>query len=126
MRSHDRAAGGRTRLDPFLWAGIILPPASWLLHGFATLLLGATICTGWAPVFHVVTLVLAAGAAMGGGFAYSSWRAVGGGYDIRDAEAWLGRVRFLSLGGMALSMIFSLVIATQWVSVLVLSPCRGS
>jgi hypothetical protein len=105
--------------------GIAIPPLSWVVHVLALVPLRATMCSDSELVLHVVTLVAAATAAAGGAFGYTSWRAVGGGYDIRDADAWTGRVRFMALGGMALALIFSLAIVGQWLMVVTLAQCRG-
>ncbi|MDB5296477.1 MAG: hypothetical protein JWO31_2460 [Phycisphaerales bacterium] len=107
-----------------LWLGMLAPPAAWALQLQAVYVMVPLACqTHHRWPLHLTTAGLLGLALAGGWLAWRDWRAVGGGWP-RDAESGPGgRARFLAVGGMGLSALFSLVIAGQWVYVFAINPC---
>lgn len=108
-----------------LWFGVLAGPAAWLLHLNVSYALVRYVCAsgaGW--LLHLATLAMVALAAAGGIVALRSWRKVGE-PKMTGGGGTLGRTRFMSIGGLALSAFFLFVILMAWLPDLILSPCEG-
>ncbi|HET9793691.1 MAG TPA: hypothetical protein VFS34_04450 [Thermoanaerobaculia bacterium] len=101
------------------WAGVLLPPISWLADlTLSDSLVGESCVRGNRALLHGATLLAIAGAGAGVAIAFANFRRA-----RQDASA-RGRVaRFLGLGGMALGAMFLLAILAMQLPKLMLGPC---
>lgn len=98
------------------WAGIVLGPASWYAMHLAVATLSPWQCAGW-PFLTPSIAAVAALVTAGGGIL--SWRSLQD--PAVDGEH---RPRFVARLGMAASLLFLFVIASQVVAGLVYSGCE--
>lgn len=101
-----------------LWLGVLLAPGAWVLAEAAGYYLAARSCelgvagvpllgTAQPRATHIIVcLVALAGAVTGLWIALQNWRAVGDRPRSGDAPE-LGRARFMSFGGVLLSVLFA-------------------
>ncbi len=106
-----------------LWFAFLGGPVAWVLHlGTVYLLVPFTCGPGGAAWYHAATLAMLA---LSGSAAWAGLR--GGRRDGDRAgpepEAARGRARFMARAGVALGLLFSVVIAAQWIPPLVLGGC---
>ena len=104
-----------------LGVGILLGPLAWFLHQQVSYLLVSRACaTGSLVLLYVWS---AAMLLVVGGGASLSWksfkRAAGGRSDGGDEVL----DRFLALGGLMSSGLFSALIVAQWVPTILVDPC---
>ncbi|HEX8185512.1 MAG TPA: hypothetical protein VF747_12190 [Blastocatellia bacterium] len=107
-----------------LFTGLVLPPFAFLLN----LQIGYTLVpwacsTGNEFVLHIISIATMAVAASGGLIAWREWQR--GGRKLPDDEAGRApRSRFISVLGISMSVLFSLIILAQWIPSFFLSPCQ--
>lgn len=118
-----RTAVGEARRIAALWAGLLLAPAAFLANlelGYA--LVPAACRINSARPVHAVHLVCLLLAIAGVLIAYGNRRSageLGAGVDGRAA-----RTRFMGGLGIAVGLLFALVIVSQSIPGFVLSPCQ--
>ena len=107
-----------------LWAGILLPPCAWFLHQQLSYMLVPWACvTGRQFILYAVTLATLLLAIGGGLVARHSWRRLG--RDRADgAGGVVARSRFMAVGGVLSSALFSLVIVAQGIPSFILNACE--
>jgi hypothetical protein len=108
-----------------LWIGVLLPPAVWGLHLQFVYAASEQVCKG---KLNVGTLNLASACcvivALGAGaLATGIWFASGTQWPSEDRSDLIARKRFLSAEGMLSSLLFSIVVVGQWMSIFYLPPC---
>jgi hypothetical protein len=107
-----------------LWAGILLPPAAFLLNlEVAYALVPAACSSRNLLLVHLVHLICLGIAVFGGLIALRSWR--------RSGSTWPGgeggrisRSRFMAGLGTFSGLQFGLVILAQWIPSFILDPCQ--
>jgi len=125
-RGETRTATGLAapRATGALWFRVLAGPFSWLwveLIGYAMLHWACASATRFAIQLVILFFLLVAIA--GGLTAWRMWHRTGAEWD--DAAGGVpGRSRFMALGGMALSTIFSLAIVGQGYTSFVLTACQ--
>jgi xanthine/uracil permease len=107
-----------------MFAAFVLPPLAFLLNLQLSYTLVLWACaTGHVFVLHLISMGTLLLAASGGLIAWRDWQRSGRGWpDERAGSAPRGR--FVSVIGILMSVLFSLVILAQWIPNLVLSPCE--
>lgn len=107
-----------------LWFGILAGPVAWMLHlGINHALVSWSCGVAHPLAFHLVTLVTLALSLAGLGVARRSHQRLGQESTDDSAGDVHDRSRFMTLGGLALSAFFTLVIVAQWLPTLLLDPC---
>lgn len=107
-----------------LAAAFIVPPLAFLLNLQISYTLVPWACAGGHEfLLHLVALATLLLAACGGLIAWREWQR-GSRQWPDDAEGRAPRSRFVSVIGILMSGMFSLVILAQWIPNLVLSPCQ--
>ena len=106
------------------WAGILLPPAAWAIQLqtlWLTTYLGCAYTDfKWNHVASIITLLLSV---LGGVIAWQYMPA--GPYEPTKEEASPEvRKRFMCILGVALSVMFSVLIIAQWLPTLLAVPCN--
>ena len=112
-----------TRGDLWRWVGLLLAPLAWSVHVEALLLTSDYGCTHsdlkWN---HVASAICLAIAIAGGVIAWMYWPA--GEYEESKEAAWpIVRRRFMGILGVVLAVLFSTLIAAQWLPTLLGVPC---
>jgi hypothetical protein len=106
-----------------LWAGVLLPPVAWAAHLTAAYPMSAALCSpSWLWVFYAASLVALSVSVGGGLVAWRVRREAEG--EPETAPSSRARGRFMALGGVLLSGMFSLAILAQAIPLFVLEPCR--
>jgi hypothetical protein len=107
-----------------LWAGLLLPPAAFLVNLELAYALVPVACSSGTDVFvhlvHLVCLLLALG---GGLVAWRSWQTVGPRWSGEQGGR-VARSRFMAGVGLLGSLLFALVIVAQWIPSFMLNPCQ--
>jgi hypothetical protein len=115
----------RTRGKLALWAGLLVPPAAWMLHLLVSYSLQRYICrTGAVWLFHLTTAATLLPVIAVGWVAWRAWRDTGAPRETTGSGV-LGRSRFMALSGVALSIAFAVLILVEWIPVYLLDPCGG-
>ena len=112
--------GGQTAL----WAGLLGAPAAWAAQMQLAYMLVPWCCRNdvhW-PI-HLTHFAFLALALLGGWFSYREWQRVGRGWPAGAEGDEPGRTRFLAVGGMTSSALFSLLILAQAIAAFFISPC---
>ncbi len=107
----------------WLWVGLLLAPAAWAVQLQAIYLLIEYGCAGgsFVPV-HVVSAAALAAAITGGLLSWRHW--IGAGQKWKsEGSGVIPRSRFMSIVGMLLSALFSLLIFGQWLPAMMGVPC---
>jgi hypothetical protein len=116
-------AAERRRSERATWLGVVAPPALLLLQIGVNYALVPWACrTGHVWVIHLVSLCCLAGALGGTAFSFATWTALGHG-GARSGAGTLENARFVSLGGLALSLGIALAILAVALPTFVLGPC---
>jgi hypothetical protein len=107
-----------------LWAGLLVPPAAWLLQLQAAYLMVYVSCaTGGNLAYHLASLAALAVAAAGGLLSWRNWRRAGP--EVPGERGGpLTRSRFMALLGVLTGALFSVVIIAQWLPGFILPPCN--
>lgn len=114
-----------TRGNLVLLAGVLVPPAAWMLDLLVLYSLERYVCrTGASWLFHATSVALLLPVIATGWAAWRAWRELGESTETADGGT-PGRSRFLALWGMAFSLAFALLIVAEWIPTLVLDPCGG-
>ncbi|WP_336273644.1 hypothetical protein [Vreelandella indica] len=113
----------RTLQPLLLWAGWVVGPMAWALHLLGSYMLVPWVCaTGHHWTLHASTLVALAISLIGGWIAWRQWGVVGrqwpGGSDRRTS-----RIRFMSAGGLILSVLSALLIVVEGIPNFFLGAC---
>lgn len=119
LESERRWTTGRALLT--LWSGVLLGPLAWILHLTVSYGVATLACGGGRLILVVTTLGTLAIAAAGGGIAWGVWREIGPGHETDGSI--IGRSRFMGAGGVALSVLFAVVIAVQSIPPLLFTSC---
>ena len=110
--------------DLAYWVGILLPPIAWSIQLQTIYLTSEFGCYTsdflWNHIVSVAMLVLSI---LGGFIAYTKWRALGSGTHT-SADSPIDRKRFMAIGGILLSVLFTLLIFAQWLPTLMGVPCE--
>lgn len=107
-----------------LWTGALAGPIAWLLNlGLSYLLTDWSCNTGHEIVIHLVNLVALLVALAGAALAWSIWEGAAPSGPT-GAPPPIGRVRFMALSGMILSLLFALAIIAQGVPPFILNACQ--
>jgi hypothetical protein len=107
-----------------LYAGLLLPPAAWMLHLAASFTLATQLCGGrheWA--MHAVLPVALLMTLAGGMLSWRNWKGTGG-HGNDDREGTMGRSSFLAAAGLASTAFFGLIILLSEVPNWFLPPCH--
>ena len=107
-----------------LLAGILLPPFAWFLTQQLSFMLVPWACvTERQFILYAVTLAMLLLAIGGGLVARRSWWRLG--YDrAAGAGGVMARSRFMAVGGVLSSAMFSLVIVAQGIPSFILNACE--
>jgi hypothetical protein len=106
-----------------LWTGLLAGPIAWLLALEIAYVLVEASCRGTPAVgLHAASVSMLVAALAGGLLAGSAWIRAGAEWDDDAAEPE-SRRRFLAIGGMFTSALFSLAILGQWIATWIVSPC---
>jgi hypothetical protein len=112
-----------------VWAGLLTGPAAWLALLQVNYVLAYVACETSATWFMHLAIGVALALAAAGGFA--AWMASPGGLRADDAETLpsteamrIQRARWMSLGGVVLSVWFFVVILSMEVPLVVLRACQ--
>ena len=107
----------------WLWTGFLLPPIAWAFQLQSVYLLSEMGCaTGNFLPNHVVSIIALFLSVAGFFVSWQNWLATGAKWKSEDAGT-LPRSRFMSLLGIMLGGLFSLVIFAQWLPTLMGVPC---
>lgn len=108
-----------------LWFGLLAGPVVWGLHLGISHFMVDWVCAGSARGgwFHGVTLIAVAVSVAGAIRAWHSHQRLGTETPDDSAGDVHDRSRFMTTGGMALSVFFTMVIVAQWLPTLLLDPC---
>jgi hypothetical protein len=121
----------RKRGYAVLWFGLLGGAAAWKGQLVVNYVLVPYAC--WhdlSILIHLASLAFLLLALAATWLAWRSWRETGGhpmgpgGYD-EQVSASVGRSRFMAVGGVIISGYFALVVLSQWIPNLLLSPCFG-
>jgi hypothetical protein len=108
---------------PALWAGILVPPTAWFLSQQISYMLVPWACaTRRQFALPFVTLAMLLPAGTSGIMAWRSWRRTNQD-PAYEAGSMLLRSRFMALGGLLSSGMFSLAILAQAIPSFILSAC---
>jgi hypothetical protein len=120
------------------WVHLLGGPVLWITHFLISYALGEFGCGARLPILHstilglsvlswvilLFTLIVTVITLYIGWSAYQSWQRLERSRRKNERTAWeIGAKRFMALGGLALSGLFSLVILLTGLPVLVLNPC---
>jgi hypothetical protein len=105
------------------WIGILLPPIAWAIHLQTIYLTSEDGCFDqdfkWNHIVSAGMLVLAV---IGGVIAWSHWPT--GDYEATKEQGWPEvRKRFMGIIGVALAVMFVILIFAQWLPTLTGVPC---
>ncbi len=117
-----------------IWYGFSAGPAAWTLQGLVAVIVSAQFCPADVPnwglldqngvrlVLGLITLGLLAVAISGGLVSLRNWHRLAGDLELARAE---GRTReaFMSLGGVLMSIVFSLGILWAGIPLIMLQVC---
>jgi hypothetical protein len=106
-----------------LWRGVLMAPSAWALQLGIGYALVDWICeNGHTILFHLLTLAALLLAASGLYPAWHCWQIAGTQWPDSGGEP-VSRSRFMALGGLMLSIFFTVAIIAQWLPTLLLDPC---
>lgn len=113
-----------------LWAAILAGPVAWVANHMLLYVISSWSCaTGQEWALHLTAALCTLGCAAGFWIGWQAWQRAGealGHGEGRAEEVSAPRTRFMGAVGMAASVLFFLVILSQWLPVLVLGPCEWS
>jgi hypothetical protein len=119
----ERIAGGK--IQPMLWYGVFIGIVAWKLQLFTNYALFSYLCWHRLEIVNHVLSLLFAGVALSGALvAYRAWKHMGEETDMARGGV-IGRSRAMAVGGIILSIYFTVVIIGQWIPNIVLSACDG-
>lgn len=123
------------RLPPGrLWYGFTVAAAAWALEGVIGVIVSAQFCPADLPhwgltsqtsvqiALGIITLVLLAIAISGGVVAFRNWQALAGHREFTHAEG-INREAFMSMGGILVSVVFSIGIIYSGIPIIILNQC---
>lgn len=117
----DRFAQTRGKLA--LWAGLLVPPAAWMLDLLVMYSLQRYVCRGGAVwLFHLTTVGTLLPVVIVGAVAWRAWRDAGEPHETTGGGV-AGRSRFMALWGLVFSISFALLIVVQWIPTYLFDPC---
>lgn len=107
-----------------LIAGLLLPPAAWMVHLSGSFVVASALCERGGPMWplHLVTVPTAAIALTGGYLAWRNWHDTGEDTNP-DEGGTLARSKFLALAGLASGAFFTFAIIIAEVSTVLLASC---
>jgi len=107
-----------------LWFGVLAAPVAWALHLQAMYVLTQSACARHTMLpLHLATIVLLAVSVLSILVGWRDWNRIGTDWPSGIEGGVIGRSRFLATVGVFMSMLFTLVIVCQWLTVLFFSPC---
>ena len=108
-----------------LWYGVLAGAFAWKLQLVVNYAVVPYACWHRFELMnHLASLATFFLALSGAWVAWRSWKRAGEEWDT-ERGGLVGRSRFMALGGLALSLLFALLILGQWIRNLLLSPCDG-
>jgi hypothetical protein len=125
----DRASTEADRIDrrgglARQWLGLGLAPAAFAVHLQVGYALVPWACYRqndlWVHVSGAASVVLAL---VGAWIAWRAWHDAGGGHPTEEFGA-AARARFLGVVGFVTSATIALILAAQWATAFVISPCQ--
>jgi len=127
MNTVKKLSGRPVHADPRralrLWVGLLLSPLVWAAQMQTIYLTSEWACYAkdytWNHAVAITSLVLSA---FGVWVAFSEWKATGGGTEDETSNAD-SRRRFMTVLGMLLGALFTLLIFAQWLPTLMEVPC---
>ncbi len=119
LDSERRWTTGRAILA--LWSGVLLPPLAWVLHLNVSYALATLACQHARATLLLTTGVSLAVAGVGGAIAWRVWSEIGPGHEADGSV--IGRSRFMGMGGVALAILFAVVIVVQTIPTLLFTSC---
>jgi hypothetical protein len=128
-RSIDAVKAGEavsgTRATLLQWFGVLGGPTAWATSLTAAYGMVPGACGMSTTVLLQVVCAVALAASLSAAFV--SWRILvrAGGVARLDAQDPMSRSRFMAATGALSGLLFSLAIAAQWLTILVLHPCMG-
>jgi hypothetical protein len=110
-----------TRSKWLLWIGMLLPPAAWSVAMEAVYLTDVYTCSGWAIRSSHISSAAGLIFCIIGGFV--AWKAMPQRTGDSPEPLPLSRSVFMSVLGIALAVLFGLLILAQWLPVIYGVPC---
>jgi hypothetical protein len=107
-----------------LWTCLLAPPFAMLVQlqaNYALVLWACSAGREWA--LHLVALIALLIAIACGLLSWRNWRRAGATWED-DGAGVMPRSRFMSIVGILMSVLISLVIIAQWIAVFVYGPCQ--
>jgi hypothetical protein len=107
-----------------LWLGFLLPPVVWAIQLQTVYLLIESGClTGNFLSIHIVSVITLILSLVGGLISLQDWIKTGGEWKSEKSDSE-SRSRFMSILGMLMSGLFTLLIFAQWLPALMGVPCE--
>lgn len=120
LESERRWTTGRALLT--LWSAVLLGPIAWILHLNVSYAVATLACAGGRMILIATTLLTLAIAAAGGWIGWRVWSEIGPGSETDGSV--IGRSRFMGAGGLALSVLFAVVILVQSIPPILYTSCE--
>ena len=116
----DADAGAGLRRQ---WLGLLLAPAVFFAHLQGAYLLAPLACrTGSTIWLHAAGVLAVSLASVGVLMAWLAFRQTGSA-SPGDGHGSIPRARLLAISGLAMSSLFVLIIAAQWIAGFIVPPC---
>jgi hypothetical protein len=108
-----------------LWLGLFLSPAAWAMHLQFVYAASQQICKQHLSevTLNNASILCLTLAVIGGLIATWNWFTAGANWPSEERSDLIARRRFLSAEGMLSSLLFTIVIVAQWLSVAYFPPC---
>jgi hypothetical protein len=125
MKVHQPQHDGALLTNLALWVAFFLGPAAWAVHLQVVYAASQQVCDGTfsKSTLHIISALCLIASVVGGLLAMALWLRAGAVWPSERGDDLTARARLLSAEAMLTSLLFSLVIIAQWLSVLYYSPC---
>ena len=105
------------------WLAALAGPVAWAADLEAVYALAPRACASGRATLHLATFLALAVACVGALVAGLTRASFGGAISANDRGSAAAQVGFLSAIGLMSNPLFALIIAAQWLAILVLDPC---
>ena len=106
------------------WTGILGPPIAWLLHFQINYALVPHVCATHNHItLHLTSIFFLAASIASGVLAWSLLRQPVAPEQAMEVETMFDRPRFMAQVGMMMSVLFTLIIISQWIACFMIDPC---